>query len=144
MAWIKARLLKHDMPLTRDFGQFSRFCAVVEAIVVKLAISVVYLCPRVVWPEVHTSIAKINSAQYFSDRSAWKPLRVLDVRAFGSWTSAPKCFAFQDFDRPGRSFGPGYPREWPPDVRGMSVPQTSSLGWFSVHISEQSQKERLF
>ena len=69
----------------------------------------------------------------FSDRSFWKPLKVVDVRAFGSWMSAPKClFFFQDFDRPDRSFGPGYPREWPPDVRGMSVPKTSSLGWFFV------------
>ena len=73
-----------------------------------------------------------NSAQSFSDRSFWKSLRVVDVRAFGSWMSAPKCLFFQDCDRPDRSFGPGYPREWPPDVRGMSVPKTSSLGWFFV------------
>ena len=26
--------------------------------------------------------------------------------------SAPKCLFFKDFDRPDRSFGPGYPREW--------------------------------
>ena len=73
-----------------------------------------------------------NSAQSFSDRSFWKPLRVVDVRAFGPWMSAPKCLFFQDFDRPDRSFGPGYPRGWPPDVRGISVPKTSSLGWFFV------------
>ena len=72
-----------------------------------------------------------NSARSFSDRNFWKSLRVVDVRAFGSWMSALKCLFFQDFDRPDRSFGPGYPREWPPDVRGMSVPKTSSLGWFS-------------
>ena len=51
------------------------------------------------------------SARSFSDRSFWKPLRVVDVRAFGSWMSAPKCLFFQHFDRPDRSFGPGYPRE---------------------------------
>ena len=74
-----------------------------------------------------------NSAQSFSDQNFWKSLRVVDVRAFGSWMSAPKClFFFQDFEGPDRSFGPGYPREWPPDVRGISVPKTSSLGWFFV------------
>ena len=73
-----------------------------------------------------------NSAQSFSDRSFWKSLRVVDVRAFGSWMSAPKCLFFQDLGRPDRSFGSGYPREWPPDVRGMSVPKTSSLGWLFV------------
>ena len=33
-----------------------------------------------------------NSAQSFSDRSFWKSLKVVDVRAFASWMSAPKCF----------------------------------------------------
>ena len=40
-----------------------------------------------------------NSAQSFSDRSFWKSLRVVEVRAFGSWMSAPTCLFFQDFDR---------------------------------------------
>ena len=35
-----------------------------------------------------------NSAQSFSDRSFWKSLRVVDVRTFGSWISAPKCLFF--------------------------------------------------
>ena len=35
-----------------------------------------------------------NSAQSFSDRSFWKSLTVVDVRAFGSWISAPKCLFF--------------------------------------------------
>ena len=73
-----------------------------------------------------------NSAQSFSDRSFWKSLRLMDVRAFGSWMSAPRCFFFRDFERPDRSFGQGYPREWPPDVRGISIPKTSSLGCFFV------------
>ena len=68
-----------------------------------------------------------NSAQSFSDRSFWKSLRVVDVRAFGSWISAPKCLFFQEFEHPDRSFGPGYPREWPPDVRRISGPKTSSF-----------------
>ena len=73
-----------------------------------------------------------NSAQSFSDRSFWKSLRVVDVRAFGSWTSTPKPLFFQDFVCPARSFRPGHPRERPPDVRGMSVPKISSLGCFFV------------
>ena len=32
-----------------------------------------------------------NAAQCFPNRSFWKSLRVMDVRAFGSWMSAPKC-----------------------------------------------------
>ena len=56
-------------------------------------------------------IGNENSAQSFSDRSFWESLRVVDVRAFGSWISAPKCLFFQDFERPDRSFGPGYLRE---------------------------------
>ena len=82
--------------------------------------------------EAHTNrnikLGNENSAQSFSDRSFWKSLRVVDVRAFGSWMSAPRCLFFQDFDRPDRSFGPGYPREWPPDVRGMSVPKNFLFG----------------
>ena len=70
------------------------------------------------------SLGNENSAQSFSDRSFWKSLRVVDVRAFGSRPNA--CFA--------RILSaltePGYPREWPPEVRGISVPKTSSLGWF--------------
>ena len=58
-----------------------------------------------------TTRGKENSAQSFSDRSLWKSLRVVDVRAFGSWMSAPKCLFFLDFERPDRSFGPGYPRK---------------------------------
>ena len=59
-------------------------------------------------------IGNENSAQSFSDRSFWKSLRVVDVRTFGSWIAAPKfLFFFQDFECPDRSFGPGYPREWP-------------------------------
>ena len=40
---------------------------------------------------VLSQIGNENSAQSFSDRSFWKSLRVVDVRAFGSWMSAPKC-----------------------------------------------------
>ena len=47
-------------------------------------------------------IGNENSAQSFSDRSFWESLRVVDVRAFRSWISAP---FFQDFERPDRSLG---------------------------------------
>ena len=53
------------------------------------------------------------------------PPRVMDVRAFGSWTSAPKCLFFQDFEgltevfAPGRP--PGYPRGRPPDIRPQNL-----------------------
>ena len=48
----------------------------------------------------------------------------MDVRAFGSWTSAPTCF-FQDLEgltegfAPGRP--PGYPRGRPPDIRPKNL-----------------------
>ena len=78
-------------------------------------------------------IGNENSAQSFSDRSFWKSLGVVDVRAaFRSWMSAPKCLFSHGFEGPDRSFGTGYPREWPPDVRGISGLKTSSLGWFFV------------
>ena len=54
----------------------------------------------------------------------------MDVRAFGSWMSAPKCLflVFPGFEGPDRSFGPEYPREWPSDVRRMSVPKNFLFG----------------
>ena len=62
-----------------------------------------------------------NSARSFSDRSFLNPPRVMDVRAFGSWTSAPKCLFFQDFEGLTEVFAPGrpqgYPRGRPPDIR---------------------------
>ena len=41
-----------------------------------------------------SSVGNENSAQSLSDRSFWKSLRVVDVRAFGSWMSALKCLFF--------------------------------------------------
>ena len=61
-----------------------------------------------------------NSARSFSDRSFQNPPGVMDVRAFGSRMSAPKCLFFQDFEgltevfAPGRP--PGYPRGRPQDI----------------------------
>ena len=43
---------------------------------------------------IATCLGNENLAQSFSDRSFWKPLRVVDVRAFGSWMSVPKCLFF--------------------------------------------------
>ena len=44
---------------------------------------------------------------------------VMDVRA--------KMLVFPGFGDPDRSFGPGYPRERPPEVRGITVLKISSL-----------------
>ena len=74
-----------------------------------------------------------NSAQSFSDRSFWKPLRVVGRPRLRVMDVRAKMLAFSRIWPPWRSFGPGYPREWPRmSVRGMSVPKTSSLGWFLV------------
>ena len=50
-----------------------------------------------------------NSARSFSDRSFSETPRVMDVRAFGSWMSAPKCLFFQDFEGLTEVFAPGCP-----------------------------------
>ena len=73
-----------------------------------------------------------SSPKVFLIKVFWKPLRVIDIRAFGSWMSEPTCLFSRVFKYPDQSFDPGYPREWPPDVRGISVPRTYSLGWLSV------------
>ena len=44
--------------------------------------------------EFDTIIGNENSAPSFFDPSFWKSVRVVDVRAFGSWMSAPKCLFF--------------------------------------------------
>ena len=41
-----------------------------------------------------SNIGNEDSAQSFYDRSFWESLRAVDVRAFGSWISAPKCLFF--------------------------------------------------
>ena len=78
-----------------------------------------------------------NSARSFSDRSFFKTLPgVMDVRAFGSWMSAPKCLFLTGCRGPDRSFCPrtsagisawtstGYP--------APKRPKTYSLGCFFV------------
>ena len=54
-----------------------------------------------------------NSAQSFSDRIFWKPLRVVDVRAFGSWMS-----------RRNACFFPGFWPPWPKSWAGISARMT--------------------
>ena len=55
----------------------------------------------------------------------FKPPGVMDVRAFGSWMSAPTCLLFQDFEgltkvfAPGRP--PGCPRGRPQDVQPQNL-----------------------
>ena len=59
------------------------------------------------------------------------PPGVMDVRAFGSWTSAPKCLFFSRSLRASPKF---YPRRPPayPRARRISGPNTYSLGCFAV------------
>ena len=50
----------------------------------------------------------------------------MDVRAFGSWTSAPTCLFFLNFEGLSKVFAPGhppgYPRGRPPDVQPQNLP----------------------
>ena len=71
---------------------------------------------------------RTNWALSFLTEDFWKPLGVVDACAFQSWTYMPKFLFFQGFVGPDWSFDPGHPREWSPDVRGISVTETSSLG----------------
>ena len=87
----------------------------------------------------------------------------MDVHAFGSWMSAPRCLFFQDFEgltvfAPGRS--PGYPRGPPPDIRpqnllfgllfrsrtlrGKKSPNKDSLGRQGHLLVTQGVATRLF
>ena len=49
----------------------------------------------------------------------------MGVRAFGSWTSAPRMLVFQDFEASTEVFAhgrpPGYPRGRPPDIRPQNL-----------------------
>ena len=51
------------------------------------------------------AVGNENSAQSFSDRSFWKSLRVVNVRAFGTWMSAPTCLFIQDWTTLTEVFG---------------------------------------
>ena len=55
-----------------------------------------------------------KSARSFSARSFFAPPGVMDVRAFGSWISAPKCLFFQGFEGLPEVSDPGLPREIAP------------------------------
>ena len=50
---------------------------------------------------------------------------IMDVRAFGLWTSAPTCLFFQDFEGLTEVFAPGHPpghpRGRPPDIRPQNL-----------------------
>ena len=65
----------------------------------------------------------------------------MDVRAFGSWTSAPKCLFFQDFEgltevfAPGRP--PGYPRGRP---AGYPAPKLTLWADFPFLIQGHASK----
>ena len=83
----------------------------------------------------HTTqcIGNENSARSFFDRSFLNPLGVMDVRAFGSWMSAPKCLFFSRISRAWPKFlPPDVRRDIRVDIRGISGPKTYSLGCFFV------------
>ena len=74
--------------------------------------AVVILVRQVLWVSPNPQKGTKIQPKVFLTEVSGNPL--------GSWTSAPSvhgcarrdaCFFFQDFDRPDRSFGPGYPRE---------------------------------
>ena len=64
----------------------------------------------------NATLGNENSARSFSDRSFF----LMDVRAFGSWMSAPKCLFFQDFEGLTEAFAAGG-GVLPPDVRRISA-----------------------
>ena len=82
-------------------------------------------------PKFQPRFSELFNEQTFSPKfiwpKFWKSLQVVDIRAFGSWMSAPP-----GFEGPDSSFAPAYLRERSPDVRGISAPITFSLGRFSV------------
>ena len=126
MALTKARLLKHDFPvhgttkysakrrayfcksIVIEMGGVSRFFSKVSGSGVDLTL-LIDLLPPAPLPCMQNGTRNYeavgrrkgcwneNSAQSFSDRGFWKPLRVVDVRAFGSWMSALKCLVFPGF-----------------------------------------------
>ena len=56
------------------------------------------------------------------------PPGVMDVRAFGSWMSAPKCLFFQDFEGLTEVFAPGRPPGYPRGRPRHILPQNLLFG----------------
>ena len=74
-----------------------------------------------------------NSARSFPDRSFFEPPWVMDVHAFGSWTSMTPVLVSPGFLGLDRSFcPPDVRRDIRVDVRRISGPKTYSLGYFFV------------
>ena len=86
-----------------------------------------------------------NSAQSFSDRSFWKPLRVVDVRAFGDMDVRAKMLVVPGFRPPWPNFWAGISARMTPGCRGMSRPK-NFLFWadfFVLDLSSGSRKRGL-
>ena len=75
----------------------------------------------------------------------------MDIRAFGSWMSAPKCWFSQDFEGLTEVFAPGrplgYPRGRPRDIRPQNllfglVFRSSNRGFNEVKRGETEVKSR--
>ena len=69
-----------------------------------------------------------NHPEVFLPEIFLKSPGVMDLRTFGSRTSAAKCLPFQGFENLPEVCEPGRPPEWPADVRRVSVSKTLSLG----------------
>ena len=82
-------------------------------------------CPKEVEKMSTVHIGDENSARSFLTEVFLNPPGVMDVRAFGSWMSAPKCLFFQDFEGLSEVFAParppGYPCGRPPDIRPQNL-----------------------
>ena len=85
-----------------------------------------------------TVIGNENSAQSFSDRSFWKSLRGVDVRAFGSWMSVPKCLFFQGFRQPWPKFWAGISARMTPGCPRNVRPENFLFGLIFRSGSEGS------
>ena len=69
----------------------------------------------------------------------------MNVRAFGSWMSAPKCLFFQEFEGLTEGFAPGHPPGYP-HARPRNIrPQNLLCALlFRSSRSERSSSERFF
>ena len=67
--------------------------------------------------------------QSFLDQSSFEPPPVMDVRAFGSWMSAPTCLFFLGFRGPDRTFEPGRLPGYPPGRLRDVQPVKLKRGW---------------
>ena len=78
-----------------------------------------------------TEGTKIQPEVFLTEVSLNPPM-VMDIRAFGSWTSAPKREFLQDFEGLAKFLPSDVRRDIRVDVRRISGPKTYSLGCFFI------------